>query len=267
MRAALLICLVVLGLAVYSYFQFFQRQRLVCAGHNHKAFGGQGPYGLSPPEGAKGPEVTWQVPQKFPSSTFAVDVDTAAYSRLRKHLNESTLPDPESIRVEELINYFSYDYAEARNQPIALHELSTCPWNSQHWLLRVGLQAQRIPQEQRPPLNLVFLIDTSGSMSPRDRLPLLRQALTCLVDRLLPNDRVAIVTYAGEAGTLQDSTADKTALLTALADLESGGSTNGSGGIQKAYQLARDNYRVDGINRVILATDAISMWASPTMGN
>jgi len=251
-----LMILMILALSVYSYFQFVHWRPLVCAGSNHQTFSASVPYLFAPASGAEGPEVAWKTPQKAPSSTFSIDVDTASYSRLRKQLKKSTLPNPEGIRVEELINYFSYDYAEARDEPITLHdELSTCPWNTRHWLLRLAVQARRIPQERRPPLNLVFLIDTSGSMSPPDRLPLLRLALTFLVDRLLPNDRVAIVTYACGAGTLQDPTSDKTALRDALAGLESRGFTNGSGGIQKAYQLARDNYRADGINRVILATD------------
>ena len=195
-----------------------------------------------------------------PLSTFSIDVDTASYSKLRQYvLEQHTLPTPGSLRLEELINYFEYDYAGPTDgAPFAAHlRLADCPWNPEHRLVRVALQAKKVDTESRPASNLVFLIDVSGSMAAANKLPLVKRTLTLLASQLRPDDRVAIVVYAGAAGCVLPSTlgAQKEAILASINELQSGGSTNGGQGIELAYKIAKDNYIPEGINRVLLCTD------------
>ena len=192
-------------------------------------------------------------------STFSIDVDTASYSNVRRHLRQGRLPSAGAVRIEEMINYFSYDYAPPRDErPFAIHfEATRAPWKPEHTLLRIGLKGKEPLRERRPRANLVFLIDVSGSMTSDNKLPLLKQAMAMLVDNLDEEDRVAIVVYAGAAGVVLDSTAvaSKRKIARALARLQSGGSTNGGAGIRRAYDIATANFVESGINRVILATD------------
>ncbi|OVE74065.1 hypothetical protein BVX93_00575, partial [bacterium B13(2017)] len=194
-----------------------------------------------------------------PLSTFSIDVDTASYSNLRRFINEGRLPPKDSIRIEEMINYFSYDYSQPRdNVPFSINaEVATCPWQPKHHLMKIGLKGKQIPSEERASSNLVFLIDVSGSMKRYNKLPLLKQAMTLLVNNLNINDRIAIVVYAGREGLVLSSTPcdNKQAILGAINNLYAGGSTNAGAGIQLAYQIAKQNYINKGINRIILATD------------
>jgi Ca-activated chloride channel family protein len=196
----------------------------------------------------------------FPTSTFAADVDTASYSNVRRFLlADGHLPPKDAVRVEEMLNYFTYSYpAPADDAPIAASlEVSECPWTPSHDLVRIGLQAKRIDASNLPPRNLVFLLDTSGSMMPENRLPLVKKAMRMLVDQLTAKDTVAIVTYAGASGVALPPTsgADTGTIVSALSRLEAGGSTNGAAGIKLAYELAESHKNPDGINRVILSTD------------
>ncbi|HAX93815.1 MAG TPA: hypothetical protein DCY25_07720 [Bacteroidales bacterium] len=194
-----------------------------------------------------------------PLSTFSIDVDNASYSNMRRFLNNGTLPPPEAVRVEEMINFFRYDYPE----PDGIHpfsvssELSVCPWNRNHQLLMVGLKGKSIDKSVLPQSNLVFLIDVSGSMNSPDKLPLLQSALGLLVNELRPQDRVAIVVYAGAAGLVLESTPGnrKDEIMNAIAILEAGGSTAGGAGLRLAYATASENFIKGGNNRIILATD------------
>lgn len=195
-----------------------------------------------------------------PLSTFGLDVDTASYANVRRFLTQNgALPPKGAVRLEELVNYFDYGYpGPADEHPIALHTaLGTCPWAPDHRLLRIGVQGKRFPVEQLPARNLVFLIDVSGSMNEPAKLPLVKQGLGFLVDQLRPMDHVAIVVYAGSSGLTLPPTsgAYKERIRMALSALEAGGSTQGSAGIQLAYQVARQHFQKDAINRVILATD------------
>jgi Ca-activated chloride channel family protein len=194
-----------------------------------------------------------------PLSTFSSDVDTASYSNVRRFLTSGTLPPPDAVRIEELINYFRFDYAAPTSKdPVSVTtELAACPWNAAHRLALVGLQARSLDVGTTPPRNLVFLIDVSGSMAPQDRLPLVRTALRMFTETLNAQDRVAIVVYAGASGLVLPATPGdrKERIHQAIADLEAGGSTNGAAGIQLAYDVAARNYIKGAINRVILATD------------
>ncbi|MBA3641625.1 MAG: VWA domain-containing protein, partial [Acidobacteria bacterium] len=196
---------------------------------------------------------------EFPLSTFSVDVDTASYANVRRFLNGSQLPPADAVRVEELINYFKYDYpAPKGDAPVSITtEVAACPWNPKHKLALVGLRAKPIEQRNTPPRNLTFLLDVSGSMMPANRLPLVKTAMQMLVDTLRPEDRVAIVVYAGSSGmALKPTQGDKKSTINAaIEELRAGGSTNGASGIQLAYDLASENFVKDGVNRVILATD------------
>jgi Ca-activated chloride channel family protein len=196
---------------------------------------------------------------RAPLSTFSIDVDTASYSNMRRFINDGQLPPPDAVRVEELINYFTYDYPQpAGNLPFSVNtEVADCPWNPRHRLVQIGLQGRRVSMEDLPPANLVFLVDVSGSMQGPTRLPLVKSSLRRLVDQLRPRDRVAVVTYAGSSGlALPSTTGDRRGeILSALASLEAGGSTNGGEGIRLAYRVARQNFIRGGTNRVILATD------------
>jgi Ca-activated chloride channel family protein len=196
---------------------------------------------------------------QHPLSTFSIDVDTASYSNIRRFLNAGQMPPKDAVRIEEMINYFSYDYAlPAGDDPFSVDvAIAECPWNPDHLLTRIGLKGMEIGEEERPPANLVFLLDVSGSMQPPNKLPLVRRAMRMLVESLLPDDRVAIVVYAGASGLVLESTSceEKAAIMSALDRLAAGGSTNGGQGIQLAYDVAEDYFIDDGINRVILATD------------
>lgn len=197
---------------------------------------------------------------KNPVSTFSIDVDTAAYAFVRKMLNQGVLPPKNAVRVEELINYFDYDYPlpEDRSTPFKpTVAVFPTPWNPDTKLLHIGIKGFDIVPARKPRANLVFLIDVSGSMRSPDKLPLLKNAFRMLVDTLEPADTVAIVVYAGAAGTVLDPTPvkDKGRILAALDRLSAGGATAGGEGIRQAYSLAQANFDPDGINRVILATD------------
>ncbi len=194
-----------------------------------------------------------------PVSTFSIDVDTASYAFMRARLNEGVLPPADSIRVEELINYFPYDYAgpDSADTPFKANvSIMPTPWNADTKLMRIGIKGYVPQASETPRANLVFLIDTSGSMNAPDKLPLLRNAFGLLLTSLHPDDTVAIVTYAGSAGTALEPTkvSDKAKILAALDTLAAGGSTAGGEGIRQAYALAEAN-KIDGVNRVILATD------------
>jgi Ca-activated chloride channel family protein len=194
-----------------------------------------------------------------PLSTFSIDVDRAAYSNVRRFLLGGQAPPKDAVRIEELVNYFPYDYAgPTGDDPVAIHsELAPAPWKPQHQLLRIGLQARKIDLRGLPPSNLVFLLDVSGSMQDPNKLPLVKASITMLVNNLRHEDRVAIVVYAGSAGLVLPSTPgdEKTKILAAIDALEAGGSTAGGAGIKRAYDEAVANFIRGGNNRVILATD------------
>ena len=194
-----------------------------------------------------------------PLSTFSIDVDAASYSNVRRFINEGNLPPKDAVRIEELINYFNYEYPQPEgDRPFSVTtEISQAPWNPDHRLVHIGLQGKKISTENLPPSNLVFLIDVSGSMTDPNKLPLLKSAFRLLVNELRENDRVSIVVYAGAAGVVLPSTPgnQKSKILDAIEKLQAGGSTAGGEGIQLAYKLAKDNFIKSGNNRVILATD------------
>jgi Ca-activated chloride channel family protein len=201
----------------------------------------------------------WAEAARKPLSTFSIDVDTASYSNVRRFLNQRQQPPKDAVRIEELINYFSYAYGEPRDgQPFTITTaIGECPWDSRHRLALVGLQARRLDAEKTPPRNLVFLIDTSGSMMEPNKLPLVKASLGMLVPNLTAKDRVAIVAYAGAAGLVLPATsgADLETIMEAINRLDAGGSTNGAQGIVLAYQIARDQFVKGGVNRVVLSTD------------
>ncbi len=194
-----------------------------------------------------------------PVATFSADVDTASYANVRRFLNQGTLPPPDSVRIEELVNYFVYRYPEpAGAAPLAVSvTVAECPWAPEHQLARIALRARPIAAANRPKSNLVFLLDVSGSMDEPNKLPLLKNAMKLLVDQLTENDRVALVVYAGAAGlVLPSTTGDQKEVINAALDkLGAGGSTAGGDGLKLAYATARANFIPGGINRVILATD------------
>ncbi len=196
---------------------------------------------------------------KNPLSTFSIDVDAASYSNVRRFITSGQQVPKDAVRVEEMINYFKYDYDQPKgDDPFSINtEISIAPWNKKHKLVHIGLQGKNIPKENLPPSNLVFLIDVSGSMSDENKLPLLKTSFKMLVEQLREQDRVAIVVYAGAAGLVLPSTsgADKKTILEALENLEAGGSTAGGAGIKLAYAVAKENFIENGNNRVILATD------------
>ncbi len=193
-----------------------------------------------------------------PVSTFSVDVDTGAYANTRRFLTAGQLPPRDAVRSEELVNYFRYDYARPTRQetPFTVTtDLARTPWNADTRLLRIGLRGYDIPSAQRPPANLVFLVDVSGSMQDADKLPLVKTALAGLAGELGPKDKVSIVVYAGGAGMVLEPTNDPRKIRDALDRLSAGGSTAGGAGLQLAYRIARDNFIRGGVNRILLATD------------
>jgi len=194
-----------------------------------------------------------------PLSTFSIDVDTASYSNVRRFLQEGSLPPPDAVRAEEMINYFDYDYDQPTDgRPFAVTaEVGPCPWNTTHKLVQIGMQGKVVPSSEIGPRNLVFLVDVSGSMGEADKLPLLRAGLRLLVRDMDASDRISMVAYAGASGLVLPPTsgADQQTILQAIDNLESGGSTNGGAGIVLAYAQARKNFITQGVNRVILASD------------
>ncbi|MDR0313124.1 MAG: VWA domain-containing protein, partial [Treponema sp.] len=203
--------------------------------------------------------------EDYPLSTFLFDVDTAGYAMTRRYIEGNRLPPKSAIRVEELINYFDYDYSQPSpaeaggdGRPFAVHiETATAPWNREHLLARIAIKGMEFPADERPRVNLVFLIDVSGSMDSPTRLPLVISSLKMLVNELNGTDRVAICVYAGAAGTVLPPTScdNKNTIIAALDKLKAGGSTAGGAGIQLAYNLAQQNFDPQAVNRVILCTD------------
>lgn len=192
-------------------------------------------------------------------STFSVDVDSASYANVRRFLRAGQLPPTAAVRIEEMVNYFKYDYPQPKDgNPFSVNmELANCPWDASHKLLRVGLKGKEVHREERPATNLVLLIDVSGSMSDANKLPLLKQGFDMMVGKLTENDKVSIVTYAGNAGVALETTSGDQAqkIRDAIEQLNSGGSTHGSEGIKLAYELAQRHFIEDGVNKVVLATD------------
>ncbi len=196
-------------------------------------------------------------PTDAPLSTFSIDVDAASYANVRRFLDDGMMPVTDAVRIEELVNYFEYDYPDPEGEhPFAVvTEVSEAPWAPDHRLVHIGLQGERIDTDDLPPSNLVFLLDVSGSMNRPDKLPLLKQAFRLLASNLREQDRVGIVVYAGAAGVVLEPTNDKHAILEALDRLQAGGSTAGGAGLKLAYNLAREHFDAEKNNRVILATD------------
>jgi Ca-activated chloride channel family protein len=194
-----------------------------------------------------------------PLSTFSIDVDAASYSNIRRFLNQGQLPPAGAVRIEEMVNYFHYEYPQPTNDdPFSINtEISDSPWNTEHKLVLIGLQGKKIPTENLPASNIVFLIDVSGSMDEPNKLPLVKASMKMLVDQLREQDKIAMVVYAGNAGLVLPSTsgADKTKIKEAIDRLDAGGSTAGGEGIKLAYKVAKENFVKNGNNRVILCTD------------
>jgi len=202
----------------------------------------------------------FKIAREEPVSTFSIDVDTASYSFVRASLNRNVLPQPAAVRTEEMVNYFPYDYAAPRraDQPFSTNvSVMPSPWSPGRKLVRIGIKGYAVQKATRPRANLVFLVDTSGSMNAPNKLPLVKQSLRLLVDELHANDKVAIVTYAGHAGTALEPTSasQKQKILGVIDQLGAGGSTAGAEGIRQAYALAEANLDPSGVNRVILTTD------------
>lgn len=193
-------------------------------------------------------ESPFESPIKAPLSTFSIDVDNASYTNIRRFINNGQKVPINAVRVEEMINFFKYDYPQPNDKnPFSINtEYSDCPWNDNHKLLKIGLQGKNIPMTNLPASNLVFLIDVSGSMSDDNKLPLLKESMRILVQELRPKDKVAIVVYAGSAGVVLPPTSGdkKEAIMDAFDNLDAGGSTAGGEGIELAYKLATENFRV-----------------------
>lgn len=210
-------------------------------------------------EYAKLPENEFFNSSETPLSTFSIDVDTASYSNIRRFVNYGRMPDVGAIRLEEMINYFDYDYKLPEGKhPFSVNtEVGSCPWNDKHKLVHIGIQGKKLADDEKVPQNLVFLLDVSGSMSSENKLPLLKKAFKLLVKELDDDDKVSIVVYAGAAGlVLKPTDGDETEeIMEALDKLQAGGSTAGGAGIQLAYKVAEENLFEDGNNRIILATD------------
>jgi Ca-activated chloride channel family protein len=205
------------------------------------------------------PENPFRITENMPASTFSIDVDTGSYTLARAALNQGVLPSPSAVRVEEFVNYFHMNYAQPEGDvPFSVYsELGACPWQPDHRLMMVGIQGQEVPLVDQPPANLVFLLDISGSMAEPNKLPLLQKGFRMLARQLRPVDKVSIVTYAGaDRVVLEGVPGDETdRILAAINGLQSAGSTNGEGGIQRAYEIAGEQFIEGGNNRVLLATD------------
>lgn len=201
----------------------------------------------------------FNVPLDKPLSTFSIDVDAASYSNVRRFIMNGQLPPKDAVRVEEMINYFGYDYKNPKSgHPFSINtEVSQAPWNKKHLIAQIGIQGKKMNTEYLPPSNIVFLIDVSGSMSSHNKLPLLKSAFKLLVNEMRAEDKISIVVYAGAAGMVLPPTSgeNKERIIDALDDLQAGGSTAGGAGINLAYQIARENFVFGGNNRVVLATD------------
>jgi len=210
-------------------------------------------------------ENEFQDAQQKPLSTFSIDVDNASYSNLRRYLDYE-LPPIDAVRIEEMINYFSYDYPQPTGKhPFSLTtEVSQAPWNTEHQLVHIGLQGKDLDYDDVKTSNLVFLIDCSGSMSDKNKLPLLKSAFNILLNQLGPNDRVAIVAYAGAAGLVLPATpaTEKEKIQKALKKLDSGGSTAGGEGIELAYKIAKENLIEDGNSPASLVSSSKSSFSS-----
>ena len=219
----------------------------------------QYPKELSQEDYAEIKENGFNTPWKNPFSTFSIDVDAASYSNVRRFINDGKMPPKDAVKIEEMINYFNYDYEGPKGKhPFAVqHEVSDAPWNTQHKLVHIGIQGEKIEVDKLPPANLVFLVDVSGSMGADNKLPLLKKSLKLLVNQMRDEDHVAIVVYAGAAGEVLPSTSgkEKNKIIEALDKLNAGGSTAGGAGIELAYKIAKQNFLKEGNNRVILATD------------
>ena len=202
-------------------------------------------------------EASFKSAQFSPLSTFAIDVDTAGYSIVRSYLTRGQMPPAGAVRIEEMLNYFDYNYpAPSGNDAFSINTTTAAaPWNQERRLLRIGIKGKTISSDETPPINLVFLLDVSGSMNDANKLPLLKRSLAMLVKNLRSNDKVGIVVYAGASGVVLRPTSDRNDILSALDRLEAGGSTNGGEGIEAAYKLAEEHFSKENINRVILATD------------
>ncbi|MGH1518026.1 YfbK domain-containing protein [Chryseobacterium sp. JK1] len=204
-------------------------------------------------------ENPFELTQSQPLSTFSIDIDNAAYSNVRRMINNGQVVDKNSVRIEEMVNYFKYDYPQPKNgDPFSINtEYSDSPWNPKHKLLKIGLQGKNIPMDKLPASNFVFLIDVSGSMDEENKLPLLKSSFKVLLNKLRPKDKIGIVVYAGSAGMVLPPTSagEKDKIIEALDHLQAGGSTAGGAGIELAYKLAQENFAKDGNNRVIIATD------------
>ena len=233
--------------------------RISKSNKKNKASNSVAEYNL-PNESYKGnPENKFKSSKEEPLTTLSIDVDNASYTNIRRMINNGQTPPTDAVRVEEMINYFNYNYPQpADGNPFTVYtEYSECPWNPEHKLLHVGIQGKKIATENLPKANLVFLIDVSGSMADQNKLPLVKSSLKLLVDNLREEDRVAIVVYAGNAGEVLSSTSgsNKEKIMDAINSLESGGSTAGGAGISLAYKIAENNFMKNGNNRVILCTD------------
>jgi Ca-activated chloride channel family protein len=204
-------------------------------------------------------ENPFELTQSQPLSTFSIDVDNASYSNVRRMINNGQAVDKNAVRIEEMVNYFKYDYPQPKNgDPFSINtEYNDSPWNPKHKLLKIGLQGKNIPMDKLPASNFVFLIDVSGSMNEENKLPLLKSSFKVLLNKLRPKDKVGIVVYAGSAGMVLPPTSagEKEKIIEALDHLQAGGSTAGGAGIELAYKLAQENFVKDGNNRVIIATD------------
>jgi Ca-activated chloride channel family protein len=204
-------------------------------------------------------ENPFELTKSEPLSTFSIDVDNASYSNVRRMINDGGQVNKNAVRVEEMINYFSYDYPQPeKNEPFSINtEYSNAPWNSNHKLLKIGLQGKNMPMDNLPASNIIFLIDVSGSMNADNRLPLVKSSLRILLNQLRPQDKVGIVVYAGSAGMVLPPTSakEKATIIKVLDILGAGGSTAGGEGIELAYKLAQENFIKGGNNRVVLATD------------
>ena len=202
---------------------------------------------------------TFLAAMKNPLSTFSIDVDEASYSNVRRYIESGSMPPAGAVRIEEMINYFDYEYPQPTDEhPFkVITEVAACPWNTQHQLVHIGMQGKVIPMENLPASNMVFLIDVSGSMNDPNKLPLVKASLKMLVEKLRPIDKVAIVVYAGSAGLVLPSTSgnEKAAIRQAIDNLEAGGSTAGGEGILLAYKTAHQGFIKGGNNRIVLATD------------
>ncbi|MDR3023567.1 von Willebrand factor type A domain-containing protein [Chryseobacterium sp.] len=204
-------------------------------------------------------ENPFELTRSQPLSTFSIDVDNASYSNVRRMINNGQRVDKNAVRIEEMINYFKYNYPQPQNgDPFSINtEYGESPWNPKHKLLKIGLQGKNIPMDRLPASNLIFLIDVSGSMNDENKLPLLKSSFKVLLNQLRAKDKVGIVVYAGSAGMVlpPTSAAEKDKIIEALDHLQAGGSTAGGAGIELAYKLAQENFVKDGNNRVIIATD------------